>query len=207
MKEFLRTVALQNRGSKEFEEAQLYRELDQKNFDDFEQLWRPMLEARRADFESWAAAAEGDAQDSHWHWAEKAVDASTSMADETYAIECAGETQGLMLVTSAAFARLDIQRGREIVYIELIATAPWNRPRLVKKEARYKGVGRALIAEAMNLSYQLEFNGRLGLHSLPQSQSWYRDVAKFTDLGYDDEKRMQYFEVTEAQAAAFLAND
>jgi hypothetical protein len=207
MKECLRAVALQNRGSKEFEEAQLYRELDQKNFDDFEQLWRPMLEARRADFESWEAAAEGDAQDSHWQWAEKAVDASTSMADETYAIECAGETQGLMLVTSAAFARLDIHRGREIVYIELIATAPWNRPRLVKKAARYKGVGRVLIAEAINLSYHLEFNGRLGLHSLPQSQSWYRDVAKFTDLGYDDEKRMQYFEVTEAQAAAFLAND
>jgi len=207
MKEFLRTVALQNRGSKEFEEAQLYRELDEKNFADFEQLWRPMLEARRAEFESWAAAAEGDAQDSHWHWAEKAVDASTSMADETYALECAGETQGLMLVTSAAFAKLDIQCGREIVYIDLIATAPWNRPRLVKKAARYKGVGRALIAEAINLSYQLEFNGRLGLHSLPQSQSWYRDVAKFTDLGYDDEKRMQYFEVSEAQAAAFLSND
>jgi hypothetical protein len=207
MKEFLRTVLLQNRRSKEFEEAQLYRELDQKNFDDFEQLWRPMLESRRAEFESWGAAAEGDAQDSHWQWAEKAVDASTSMADETYAVECAGETQGLMLVTSAAFARLEVQRGREIVYIELLATAPWNRPRVVKKEARYKGVGRVLVAEAISLSYQLEFNGRLGLHSLPQSQSWYRDVAKFTDWGYDDDKRMQYFEVTEAQAAAFLADD
>lgn len=207
MKELLRTVALLNRGSKEFEEAQVYRELDQKNFDDFDQLWRPMLEARRAEFESWEAAAEGDAQDSHWHWAEKAVDASTSMADETYAVECAGETQGLMLVTSAAFAKLDIHRGREIVYVELIATAPWNRRGVVKEAMRYKGVGRVLIAEALNLSYHLEFNGRLGLHSLPQSESWYRDVAKFTDLGFDDEKRMQHFEVTEAQAAAFLAND
>ena len=207
MKEFLRTVVLQNRLTKEFEEAQLYRELDQKNFDDFEQLWKPLLEARRAEFESWEAAAEGDAQDSHWQWAEKAVDASTSMADETYAVECAGETQGLMLVTSAAFARLEVQRGREIVYIELLSTAPWNRPRLVKKEARYKGVGRVLVTEAINLSYQLEFNGRLGLHSLPQSESWYRDVGKFTDLGHDDDKRMQYFEVTEAQAAAFLADD
>lgn len=206
MKELLRTVVLQNRRSKQFEEAQLYRELDQKNFDDFEQSWKPMLEARRAEFESWAAAAEGDAQDSHWQWAEKAVDASASMADETYAVECAGETQGLMLVTSAAFARLEVQRGREIVYIELLSTAPWNRPRLVK-EARYKGVGRVLVAEAINLSYQLEFNGRLGLHSLPQSESWYRDVAKFTDWGRDHDKRMQYFEVTEAQAAAFLAND
>jgi len=207
MKELLRPIVLQNRRSKEFEEGQLYRELDRKNFDDFENLWRPMLEARRAQFGSWEAAAEGDAQDSHWQWAEKAVDASTSMADETYAIECAGETQGLMLVTSAAFARLEVQRGRAIVYIELIATAPWNRPRLVKEEARYKGVGRVLVAEAINLSYQLEFNGRLGLHSLPQSQSWYRDVAKFTDLGYDEDKRMKYFEVTEAQATAFLADD
>jgi len=206
MKELLRSVVLLNRRSKEFEDAQVFRELDQKNFDDFEKLWKPLLKARRDEFDTWEAAAEGDAQDSHWKWAKKAAEALASLGrDETYALECAGETQGLMLVKTSAFARLDVQRGRDLVYIELLATAPWNRPRLVKAEARYKGVGRVLVAEAINLSHHLEFNGRLALHSLPQSESWYRDIAKFTDLGYDEEKEMVYFEVTEAQAAAFLA--
>jgi hypothetical protein len=110
-----------------------------------------------------------------------------------------------MLVDTTRFARSDRQKGRELVYVDLLATAPWNRPRLVP-EARYKGVGRILIATAISLSYELEFNGRLGLHSLPQSESWYRDVAGFSDMGYDAPKRMRYFEVTEAQAAAFLSD-
>ena len=205
MKELIQSVLLQNRATREFEPAELYRELDQKNFDDFQGLWKPMLESRRADFPSWAAAAAGDAQDSHWEWAEKAMDAAGSLGQETVAVECAGETQGLMLVDTTRFARSDRQKGRELVYVDLLATATWNRPRLVP-EARYKGVGRILIATAISLSYELEFNGRLGLHSLPQSESWYRDVAGFSDMGYDAPKRMRYFEVTEAQAAAFLSD-
>jgi len=63
------------------------------------------------------------------------------------------------------------------------------------------------VCSAVSLSYELEFNGRLGLHSLPQSESWYRDVAGFSDVEYDAPKRMRYFEVTEAQAAAFLSNN
>jgi hypothetical protein len=204
MKELLGPVILQNRATRAFETAELYRELDQKNFDDFERLWRPMLEGRRAEFPTWAAAAAGDAQDSHWEWVDKAIDAAGSLGEETFVIECAGETQGLMLVDTSRFARLDSHKGRELVYVDLIATAPWNRPKLVLAP-RYKGVGRILIATAISLSLELEFKGRLALHSLPQSESWYRDVAGFSDLGYDAPKRMHYFEVTEAQATAFLA--
>jgi hypothetical protein len=62
-----------------------------------------------------------------------------------------------------------------------------------------------LIATAISHSHDLGSKGRLGLHSLPQSEPWYRDFAGFSDLGYDTLKEMQYFEVTEEQAAAFLA--
>ena len=93
--------------------------------------------------------------------------------------------------------------GRDLVYIELLASAPWNRP-THSEGAKYKGVGRVLIGTAIRLSIDQGFNGRIGLHSLATSGSWYKDVLRLTDWGYDTVKGMQYFEMTDEQATAFL---
>lgn len=205
MKERVGPADLYNRVTRMFEPAEVFREVDQKNIDDFERLWKPMLKNRRDEFPSWAEAKDANVQDSHWDWTGKAKDATCSLQYETFALECSGETQGLMLVDMTKFGRVDRQKGRELVYIELLATAPWNRPKLVPKP-RYKGVGRILLVTAISLSVELEFKGRVSLHSLPQSESWYRTQAGFTDGGYDSAKKMQYFEMTEAQASAFISD-
>lgn len=190
MKQLLGTVLLRNRASGQDDPAQLFRELDDKNIEDFDRLWRPMLQSKGT-------------SDSHWKWAEKARAAARLTQYETFAVECGGKTQGLIFVNLMKYARIAEQHGRELVYVELIATAPWNRPRLVAMP-EYKGIGRVLIATAISLSADLGFRGRIGLHSLPDSESWYRDVAGFTDLGVEEAKKMRYFEMTEAQVAAFL---
>ena len=205
MKRRLGSIVLRNRVTAVYEHAEVFQELDQKNFDDFEYLWRPLLKDRRDEFSSWKASAAANVQDSHWDWIKKAKDAISSLQYETFAVECSGETQGLMLVDVTKFGRVDGQQGRELVYIELLATAPWNRLGFVA-EPRYKGVGRALLGTAISLSVGLEFKGRISLHSLPQSESWYRTQAGFTDGGYDPAKKMQYFEMTEAQAVAFISD-
>lgn len=202
MKELLGQVDLYNRESKSYDKAEIYQELDQKNFDDFDCLWKPMLAKRRAEVHTAAEVAEANVQDEHWDWVGKAKVAARTSGQQTFAVEC-GKTQGLMLVDLNGFGRLDVQRGRELIYVELVATAPWNRHKLVASP-QYKSVGRILIATAISLSIDSEFRGRLGLHSLPQSESWYRDVAGFTDLGFDTPKRMRYFEMTQDQAMAFL---
>jgi hypothetical protein len=206
MKELVGGVVLLNRLTGEFESAEVFRELDQKNFDDFERLWKPMLTSRRDQFTSWAAAADANVQDAHWDWIGKGKAAASSLQYEAFSVECDGATQGLMLVDVTQFARLEAQRGRELAYVELLATAPWNRPKFVAAP-KYKGVGRVLLGTAISLSHDLGFNGRTGLHSLPQSESWYRADCGFTDAGYDPTKKMQYFEMTEAQAAAFISDE
>ena len=205
MKERVGAVVLLNRVTGAFDPAEVFRELDQKNYDDFERLWKPVLKSSRDEFLSWPAAADANAQDSHWDWVEAAKDATRSLRYEAFAVECSGETQGLMLVDVTKFGRLDRHKGHGLVYVEWLATAPWNRSKLVS-EPRYKGVGPILLGTAISLSVELEFKGRVSLHSLPQSESWYRTRAGFTDGGYDSAKKMQYFEVTEAQAVAFISN-
>lgn len=202
MKELLGSVDLYNRSSNAYDKAEIYQELDQKNFDDFERLWKPILDKRRAEVRTAAEAADANVQDAHWEWAEKAKIASRRLGQETFAVEC-GDTQGLMLVDLNGFGRLDVQKGRDLIYIELLSTAPWNRYKTVASPL-YKGIGRVLVATAISLSIDSGFHGRLGLHSLPQSESWYRDIARFTDLGFDDQKSMHYFEITQDQAKAFL---
>jgi len=111
-----------------------------------------------------------------------------------------------MLVDVTKFAKLPVQEGRELVYVDFLATAPWNRPNFVQAP-KYKGIGRLLIATAVSLSLTLEFKGRIGLHSLPQSENWYATVCGFTAGGYDQEKKLHYFEMTEVQAASFLTEE
>jgi len=107
-----------------------------------------------------------------------------------------------MFVRTQGFAREPSQHGKPLAVIELIATAPWNRTALVPVP-RFKGIGRLLLAAAISLSVHEEFEGRVGLHALPQAENWYRKVCGMTDLGVDETK-MRYFEMTEAQARAFL---
>jgi hypothetical protein len=109
------------------------------------------------------------------------------------------------MLVDVGFARLPEQLGRELVYVELLATAPWNRPKFVP-DPRYKLVGRLLVGTAISLSVDLGLGGRIGLHSLPQSESWYQTVGGFTDVEFDADKRMRYYEMTAAAAMTFISN-
>ena len=58
----------------------------------------------------------------------------------------------------------------------------------------------------MALSEELEFHGRIGLHSLPQANGFYADTCGMTDLGADpDYEGLRYFEMTPEDAQAFIA--
>ena len=204
MKELLGERFLVERSTRAEVPAAIFRELDQKNFDDFENHWRPILVAGRARVSSSDEAATINVQDSHWEWVDKAIDAQRIMGRDTFAVECADRTQGLML-TDVGFGRLPSHHGRELVYVELLATAPWNRPKLVP-DPIFKGAGRVLISTAISLSVDLGFGGRIGLHSLPQSESWYRDIGGFTHVEFDPAKKMHIFEMTESDAVAFVSD-
>src|SRR5690349_21548702 len=106
MKELLGRPVLWDRTTGSFEPAELFQNLDQKSFDDFETLWRPALTARAVQFASWGEAGNANAQDAHWDWVKVAQDAERSMQYEAFCVECGGQTQGMMLVNLAKFARV-----------------------------------------------------------------------------------------------------
>jgi hypothetical protein len=146
------------------------------------------------------------AEHSHWNWNEKyQLVVSTPLAYRIFGLEAEEEMQGLMLVlTVGKFCRLEVQKGKPLIYVDYIATAPWNSPDVVLKP-RFSGVGKVLIRTAIQLSEEDGLRGRIGLHSLPQSEWWYRDVCKMTEIGHDKSyQNLNYFEMTTEQSAMFM---
>ena len=171
--------------------ADLYDSILDKHLDDHEQHWKPLLASQAV-------------QHGHWDWRKKMGHYSSQLSYQSFAIECSGMTQGLMIVNTMKRCRISTQANKHLVYVEYLEAAPWNRG----SNQTHKGIGTVLMAAAIQLSIDEGNHGRIGLHSLPQADSFYRDRCGMTDLGPDASYHptfpLRYFEMTDSQAASYL---
>jgi GNAT superfamily N-acetyltransferase len=153
-------------------------DLSAKHLDDFTTLWKPRLQN----------LAQGD---SAWNWVEKERRYAKWSNFEKYAIECEQITQGLMLIEKD-WHRSQLFPDRKIIYIDSLATAPWNRATLSNQQ--FRGVGTTLLEFARERSKELGYRGFVGLHSLPSAEAFYSRL-KLANLGADPDKDdLVYFE-------------
>jgi hypothetical protein len=97
------------------------------------------------------------------------------LAYRCFGIKCDGKWQGLLMVKLAGMeARLEPDKGRPLVYIDYLESAPWNLRAMVDTPL-YGGVGPVLMRTAVQLSHDEGFYGRIGLHALHQAEDFYRD--------------------------------
>jgi hypothetical protein len=80
-----------------------------------------------------------------------------------------------------------------VVYIEALASAPWNR-KTIQKPPELKGVGTVLLNFARFRSLNLGYEGRVALHALPGAERFY-DSRNMMNFGADaDKEDLIYFE-------------
>jgi hypothetical protein len=153
--------------------------LSQKHVDDYNGLWLGPLQ-------------QYEQEDKFWSWAFKQRVFLRHANYEGYAIEWQGRTQGLMMIETQRH-RSQIVPGQRLVYVEAIASAPWNR-KTIRRPRELQGVGTLLMRFARKRSLDLGFEGRVGAHSLPESERFY-DRLDMMDLGADPDKEdLVYFE-------------
>ena len=205
MKQSLGEFPLLNRHTNQEEWATLYRPMDERNVQDFEQRWRPLMEERLATVSSQTEVQAANLQDIHWRWREKHQSRANRFDWDSFAVECDGVTQGLMFIRTFGFARIESQRDRDLIYIDLVSAAPWNRPGFTETP-KYKGVGPLLLGAAVSYSINEGMQGRLALHALPQSETWYQ-MQGMTDLGSDHAhpESLTYFEFAAKDAQDYVA--
>ncbi len=150
---------------------------------------------------------QGRPQSLHWRWDLKAPWLG-SLAVSGFGIQCEGQWQGVMLTKTAPnLARLQHDKGKPLVYLDYIETAPWNWhiPEL-GQAGRYAAVGRILFWQAVKQSEDEGFHGRVGLHALPQASSFYERLGMMP-LGPDPSKQgLPYFELSRQEAKKILTN-
>jgi len=188
-------------------EAELRDAIEDAQLTDWRTHWLPALRTVHEQLIKRGVPRNQWPQSSHWDWPAKVAQVEGLLAFKGFCVVCARVTQGLMRIDLNQIARESRQAGKPLVYVDYLEVAPWNRADL-GQAPRYRGVGTALLAAAVVLSREEGFKGRIGLHSLPQADRFYRDSCGMSDLGPDVAYHgLRYFEMTSEQADAFLPEE
>ncbi|HWZ30756.1 MAG TPA: hypothetical protein VNX18_05460 [Bryobacteraceae bacterium] len=188
-------------------EAVLFDDVTLEHFLEAQREWRPVVvEAAQR-----LVKAGEQEYPRHWHW-----DWSTKEADLKVlaygflGIAYEGRLQGLLkLETAGRSSRIDAQKGKPLVYVDYVETAPWNIKLITSAlgtAPKFGGIGTRLIEAAVRRSLEEGFKGRLGLHSLSISERFYLKACGMTAVAKDPTKQnLLWCEFTPEQAEKFLA--
>jgi hypothetical protein len=194
--------------TREAVEAELFDEVTIEHFLETQKEWRPFVVAATKLLVQSGASAEIVPSHFHWDWSRKEADLRV-LAFSFFGIARKEKLQGLMkLQTVGRAGRLATQKGKPLVYVDYLETAPWNIKPLMQalgKRPQFAAVGTRLIEAAVRKSLEEGFKGRLALHSLPGSERFYLEVCGMTALVPDPAKQnLLWCEFTPAQAEKFL---
>jgi hypothetical protein len=146
--------------------------MQERHWRDFQTLWQTMLVAT-------------DQPDAAWMWDYKLRQSQREARYEAYALEADFLTQGLIFMETQ-WHRSHLLQRFPLVYVEALSSAPWNRFAL-ERPPFYYGVGRLLLMFARRRSLALGYGGRVGLHSLPGAEGFYRRL-QMPEYDADPEK-------------------
>ena len=206
------SVHLFDQIAKELVDAELHDEISERHLIDWQFQWRPAAQAylKRLIDHGISRGDLGWPQSWHWDWRDKMAEVRGLIGHTGYSVVCRDVTQGMMRLDLASHrGRLEDQTNKDLVYVDYLEVAPWNWREAYSDSPIFRGIGQVLIHAAITRSLNEEFQGRVGLHSLPQAISFYERCG-FTNLGtrpdeYDG--RLPYFEITSEAAEAYLQGD
>lgn len=148
-------------------------------------------------------------QHTHWNWGLKALQLR-GLDKRGFGIRYDDAWQGLMLFSTALHrAQLPPDKGKHLLYVDYLETAPWNLKPFVA-EPKFGLIGTRLMESAVRQSAAEGFKGRVGLHSLPNdaTQRFYSEVCGMTLVRCDRrEGNLPYYELTTEHALEFLEEE
>ena len=126
-----------------------------------------------------------DEPDSHWKWRDII---SYHQNDPKFMARCIrtedGVIQGALLLRKKVKSVLE--PGEKAVFIDRVATAPWNRDK-VAKMPRFRGVGTGFVLYSIVLSYSQGFGGRVNLQAVASEEFHAKQGFEPTTIQQDGE--------------------
>jgi hypothetical protein len=138
-------------------------------------------------------------QDQHWKWRTKCAIAPATNR-RVFSLLNSSEVEAAMMLRLGEKSR--DSSPQPIVYVDYLAVAPWNR-KPFQHPQRFRGLGKVMLGAAVEISRNLGYDGRCGLHSLRQSEGFYHQIG-MGDFGLDASRSsLRYFEFDAAGASTF----
>lgn len=160
--------------------------MSDRHLADYQEVWQPML-------------LESEQLDKGWPWKYKLRQAQQEERFEAYALEVDSFTHGLLFLETQ-WHRSGLPQRFQLVYVQALASAPWNRKAL-EDPPYLKGVGTTLLLFARQRSQQLGYQGRVSLHALPDAVGFYECLG-MPDYGpAPDKDGLIYFEYDAIQSS------
>jgi hypothetical protein len=145
-------IHLQRQKTGEAVEAELWDDISDEHLRLWRTTWLPLVEQAVQRLTRDGVPRSQWPQDLHWDWSKKTDWSRALLSLQRFTITCEGGLQGLMMVNLTKLtARLPSQRGKDLAYVEFVATAPWNRPELVS-EPVFRGIGLTMVRAAIEVS-------------------------------------------------------
>jgi hypothetical protein len=188
--------------------AELFDEVTVEHFLEAQREWRPVVVEAAKRMARSGSRRETVPRHFHWDWTSKEADLRM-LAYSFFGVSAKGRLQGLMKLESVGrVGRVSSQKGKPLIYVDYLETAPWNIRSLMLALGRnpeFGAVGTRLIEAAVRKSLDEGFKGRLALHSLSTSERFYLDVCGMTAVGRDAGKQnLLWCEFIPKQAERFL---
>jgi hypothetical protein len=203
----VRNAQLIERATGAFVEILLYDGLRQEDLNLVEEQWRPARAQLATELTQSGVERRAWPQSMHWDWGNKVPELELLMVTGFAAVH--GDSwEGVMLTkTLPHVSRLGEDRGKPLVYVDYIEVAPWNwKVQALSRGGKYRGIGTLLLLEAVRQSMSEGFHGRVGLHSLPQSEGFYQNEFGMTAIRRDESKEgLLYLELPEGVARTVLS--
>ncbi len=200
-------VLIKDKANGELVMATLIEDVDPAELVMAEASWKPVREAavsRLCGQGLTDPQIAGQLQHAHWNWVAK-MPTVPLLALKFVGIKHEGLWQGLSLLdTARRTAWLPPDRGRPLVYVDYLESAPWNLADFVA-QPKYGLIGFRLMEYAVRYSQAEGFHGRVGLLALPQAEQFYRNGCGMVRVDQAGQHGMAWFEFSREQAAVFLS--
>ncbi|MEZ8285592.1 hypothetical protein BCU17_19665 [Vibrio splendidus] len=129
--------------------------------------------------------------DFHWNWEKIVKDPDVNGYEKkTFYFTVNGEPEGVLHALFPKQSKLNTSDN--LVYVDRIAVAPWNRQSA--NPQHFKGIGSILMLFIEEFSEKQGYDGAVGLHALEQAKSFYVYLG-MQSLGIDQSyEGLEYFE-------------
>ena len=174
---------------------------------DLEEQWRParldlLSQLRKLGHEDAVQVPES----LHWDWARKGLSLAFGNPAEfsIKAVRRQATWEGVALTRFKGHAaELAPAVGLPLAYLDFLEVAPWNWSVDRLQVRRFKTIGPVLLRTAVEQSYTKGWDGRLGLHALPQAVPFYQRAGLQFIRNDPAKQNLPYYEFSAAGAQTY----